>query len=239
MPPVSTLAPATTVALPRREIGSVMWSGDSVSYDLAPAVVASLTAAGLDVDTFASYYGFRLIADADHYDLMQLIPKRAAEIRPDVVLMQVSLWDTPDDEGTYRAALVELAGELDVLGASLVVIAAPPTGMDDMNAGMTRLFGVASALAHESETDNIEVLDSGAAWGPTFRRDFDGDGVPERKQDLIHVCGSGAAHFGAWLAPALAERYDGVDPGDPTQWAAAPWVLDSRYDDPVGTCALL
>ena len=234
-----TTVPPTTVPLPRQEIHSVMWAGDSVSYDLAPAVIASLTAAGLDVDTHASYYGFRLIADADHYDLSQLIPKEVAKVRPDVVLMQISLWDTPVDDDTYGAALVKLAVDLDVLGTSLVVVGAPPTAMDDMNEGMTRLFGVASDLAAVSATDNFDVLDPAPMWGPVFVRDFDGDGVPERKQDSIHVCGSGAAHFAAWLAPALAERYDGVEPGDPFSWASGSWGLDPRYDDPVGTCARL
>ena len=72
-----------------------------------------------------------------------------------------------------------------------------------------------------------------------FVRDVDGDGVPERKPDTIHVCGSGAAYFGAWLAPALAERYDGVEPGHPFSWAAGPWTTDQRYDEPVGSCARL
>ena len=135
--------------------------------------------------------------------------------------------------------LEQLAVDLDFLGASLVVVAAPPTERDDLSGPATRLFGVASDLAAESATDNLDVLDPASMWGPAFVRDFDGDGVPERKQDTIHVCGSGAAHFGAWLAPALAERYLGVEPGDPFSWAAGPWTTDARYDEPVGTCARL
>ena len=236
----SSTAPATTAApVPRRAITSVMWTGDSVSFDLAPAVTASLTAAGLDVDVFGSYYGFRLVADQDHYDLARIIPERAAEVRPEVVLMQVSFWDGPTDDDTYRAALEQLARELDFLGASLVVVAAPPTARDDLGGGTTRLFGLASDLAARSATDNLDVLDPAPMWGPVFVRDVDGDGVPERKPDTIHVCGSGAAYFGAWLAPALAERYDGVEPGHPFSWAAGPWTTDQRYDEPVGSCARL
>ncbi len=237
--PPRTDSATTAVPVPRQEIHSVMWTGDSVSFDLAPAVHASLTAAGLDVDNFGSYYGFRLIADQEHYDLTRIIPERAADVRPDVVLMQVSLWDAPADDDTYRAALEQLAVDLDFLGASLVVVAAPPTARDDLQDGATRLFGVATDLAAESATDNLDVLDPAPMWGPVFVADFDGDGVPERKKDTVHVCGSGAAHFGAWLAPALAERYDGVDPGDPFSWAAGPWATDQRYDEPVGTCARL
>jgi len=237
--PVRTVPTTTAVPVPRQEIHSVMWTGDSVSFDLAPAVQASLTAAGLDVDHFGSYYGFRVIADQEHYDLSRIIPERAAEVRPDVVLMQVSMWDALVDDDTYRAALEKMARELDFLGASLVVVAAPPIGMDELHQGATRLFGVARDMAAESATDNLDVLDSAPMWGPVYVTDFDGDGVPERKQDTVHVCGSGAAQFGAWLAPALAERYDGVVPGDPFAWAAGPWAADQRYDEPVGTCARL
>ncbi len=180
-----------------------------------------------------------MIADKEHYDLAKIIPERAAEVRPEVVLMQISFWDGTADDDTYRAALKQLAVDLDFLGASLVVVAAPPTERDDLGGGPTRLFGVATDLAAESATDNLDVLDPAPMWGPVFVRDFDGDGVPERKQDTIHVCGSGAAHFGAWLAPALAERYIGVEPGDPFSWAAGPWTTDARYDEPVGTCARL
>ena len=77
----------------------------------------------------------------------------------------------------------QLAGELNLLGASLVVVAAPPTGEPDLNDGVTRLFGVASDLAASSATDNLDVLDPAPLWGPVFVRDFDDDGVPERKRD--------------------------------------------------------
>ena len=236
--PALTVPPSTAVAVPRQEIHSVMWTGDSVSYDLAPVVVASLAAAGLDVDTYGSYPGFRLVADQGHYDLGRIIPQRAAEVRPEVVVMQISLWDTSVDDDTYHAALEQLAGELDLLGASLVVVGAPANAQDDTNGNATRLFGVATELVRQSTTDNIEVIDFGTEWRDGAI-DFDGDGIPERKRDGTHVCPSGAARFGVWLTQALAERYDGVEPGDPFTWAAGPWATDQRYDEPVGTCARL
>jgi hypothetical protein len=237
--PAAPTVPATTaIPVPRQEIHSVMWTGDSVSYDLAPGVVASLTAAGLDVDTYASNFGFRLIADGTQHPLAKLIPQQAAKIRPEVVLMQVSLWDISADDDTYRAALEQLGSDLNFLGASLVLVAAPPTGRDDLNDGATRLFGVASELAARSATDNIEVIDFGTQWHDGAI-DFDGDGIPERKRDDTHVCPSGAAQFGVWLTQALDERYDGLTPGDPFVWAAGSWTGDPRYDDPVGACARL
>ena len=183
--------PATTVAVPLQEIHSVMWTGDSVSFDLAPGVVASLTAAGLDVDVYGSYYGLRLVADKEHYDLAKIIPERAAEVRPEIVLMQISFWDGTADDDTYRAALKQLAVDLDFLGASLVVVAAPPTERADLGGGPTRLFGVATDLAAESVTDNLDVLDPAPMWGPVFVLDFDGDGVPEREQDTTPRLRSG------------------------------------------------
>ena len=64
--------------------------GDSVAYDLAPAVIASLTAAGLDVDDLESYPGFRLISDrASTIDLSRAsrsAPPNSARRRADADL---------------------------------------------------------------------------------------------------------------------------------------------------------
>ena len=45
------------------------------------------------------------------------------------------------------------------------------------------------------------------------------------------------SNFGVWLTDALNSRFEGLTPGDPAVWADALWVVDSRYDDPVGACA--
>jgi peptidoglycan/LPS O-acetylase OafA/YrhL/lysophospholipase L1-like esterase len=235
---------ATTAPVPQEAITSVLWAGDSVAHELGPAVDASLSAAGLEVDVVQSYPGFRLISpERSDIDLSKRLPARAAELQPDVVLLQISNWDGTADSDQYRAALVALAEELEPLGTKLVVVATPTTWNKDFNADHTRMFEIAANLADDPGEDgagrNIAVLDPRPIWGEPGVLDLNGDGTPERKRDGIHICPSGAAMFGAWLADALAERFDGVTPGDPAIWADALWVVDERYDEPVGACAPL
>jgi peptidoglycan/LPS O-acetylase OafA/YrhL len=234
----TTLVAPTTV-VPLTPIDSVLWAGDSVAHELAPAVTASLVAAGLEVDDLEAYPGFRLVSpERSDIDLSKLIPKRAGEVSPDLALLQISNWDTTADSDQYRAALIGLADELEPLGTKLVIVSTPITWDSDLNAEHARLFAVAAELADDGQGRNVAVLDASVVWGDEPGvRDLNGDGTPERKRDGIHVCPSGAASFGAWLADALAARFDGVTPGDPAVWADALWVVDKRYDEPVGTCA--
>ena len=236
----STIAPSTTEPIPPTPISSVLWAGDSVAYDMAPGVIASLTAAGLDVDDFDAYPGFRLVApERPDIDLSKRIPIRAAGRGSDLALMQISNWDRAVDSDAYRAALVGLAAELEPLGTKLMIVSPPTTWDGDLNADYDRLFEVAAGLAQDGAHLNIGVLDARSTWGEPGVLDLDGDGTPERKRDAIHVCPSGAASFGAWLANALDTRFDGVTPGDPAVWADGLWVFAERYDEPVGTCAPL
>ena len=184
---------------------------------------------------------FRLIADGTQHPLASSSRKQAAKIRPEVVLMQVSLWDISADDDTYRAALEQLAGELELLGTSLVVVAAPPTGMARLERRARRDCSAwRPELAAGAPPTTSRYIDSAAMWGTEWSCiDFDGDGIPERKRDDTHVCPSGAARFGVWLTQALDDRYDGLTPGDPFAWAAGSWTGDPRYDDPVGACARL
>jgi hypothetical protein len=105
-----------------------------------------------------------------------------------------------------------------------------------VNAELDRLAGVARDTAAASD-GRIVFIDTSAAWVSPPVLDSNGDGAPERKRDLIHVCPAGAANFAAWLTTELDTRFDGLTPVDPTTWASGEWVTDPRYDQPVGACA--
>ncbi len=234
---VDEVGVASRSPVERPVVSSAVWAGDSVAYDLAPAVIASLTAAGLAVDDLEAYPGFRLVTDRDNIDLRRLVVERVAEVGADLALVQISNWDTDVDSETYRIAVTDLAGELDLLGARLVLIATPPTASTDVNVELDRLFGVVVGLAGRDGPGNLSVVDSRPWWGAPGVLDLDADGSPERKRDLTHVCPSGAARFAALLADDLAMQFTGPVPGDPAVWADALWVFDERFDDPVGACA--
>ena len=69
-------------------------------------------------------------------------------------------------------------------------------------------------------------------WGPVFTQDVNGDKVPERKPDGVHVCPSGAAMYAIWLMNELQQRFTDFVPVPPALWATGEWVGDPRVHQP-------
>ena len=230
-----TTAAQTTTTLPRRLVRSVVWEGDSVAFDSALGVDAALKAAGLDASD-ATYFGVGLVPDKG-IDPMKVFVDPVLERRPDLVLFQISGWDaffTPDEQRTgfdaYTSAVL-------ATGAALVFVTPPPTDPDkpDVEQHFEVMLGFARDLAAQRPGE-AWVLDADALWG-AFAYDINGDGVPERKPDGVHVCPQGSALLGNWLAYELAILFDGITPAPPADWAGGDWVNDQRYDNPAGACA--
>jgi peptidoglycan/LPS O-acetylase OafA/YrhL len=231
---VETTAVATTVPEPRRMIDSAIWAGDSIAFELEPPVIAALEQAGVPV-TPGSFYGVRLMGPDQNIRLVSQLAGRLESSSADTVLMVMSPWDSDVADEEYAGGLRELADMLPPTG-QLIVITAPPLGNEDDNRELARLAAVATEVAAGSG-GRIAFVDTAPIWPTPAVRDADGDGVPERKADLAHICPAGGAQFAAWLVDVLAERFDGVAPVDPAAWAGGPWVTDPRYDRPVGACA--
>ncbi len=234
--PTTVAAPPTTVPPPQLgPIGHAVWAGDSVAYDLAPAVAAALGAGGVDLDVTAAFVGLRMVHPEPSNSLSKAMRVRL-ESGADTVILQLSTWDGPTDEADQRRALTYARDLVLSHDARLVVVGAPPVVDEATNTGDARMAAIAQELAAGDPT-HVAFLDPTPVWGPSAVLDLDGDGTPERKRDLVHVCPSGAARFALWLSNELAMRFSGVTPTDPTTWAAGSWVTDKRYDMPVGTCA--
>jgi hypothetical protein len=99
----------------------------------------------------------------------------------------------------------------------------------------SRLKRIVRELA-AAAPDRVTVLDPEPVWGRSVERDRDGDGVPERWADEIHVCPQGAARWTAWLLAELALRYRGVQPADAASWVNGAWLDDPRWQDSPGQC---
>jgi len=219
-------------------VGTVMWDGDSLAYDQAPAVVAALQAAGVDVvDT--SGLGQRLTAYDDGRDPLARIvdgfDNAPADQPVDLVVHQLTVWDAGADPAAQLTALENLAALTAARGARLVLVTAPVVipylsapGTDDLVANAQRV-----AAASDGQ---VVVLDQSSVLGDEFVEDLDGDGVPERKPDGVHVCPSGAARVAAWLIPELTLRFSGIEAVAPSTWVEGAWTLDPRFDDPPGAC---
>jgi len=235
--PPGTTSPTVPPAV-LAEVRTVLWDGDSLAFDQAPAVVAALQAAGVTV-VDSSQVGGRLTAYDDGRDpLGRLVAGFAADPADqpvDLVIHQLTVWDAAADPVSQQQALAALADLAAANGARLVLLTAPVVAPDMAEPGMADLVANAEQLAAASG-GQVVVVDQTPVFGDEFAYDLDGDGVPERKPDGVHVCPSGAARVAAWLIPELAFRFNGIAVVPPSAWVEGPWSQDPRFNDPPGAC---
>jgi hypothetical protein len=218
----------------------VVWWGDSIAYDAAPGVLAAMRASGPAVATQA--YPGKGTVKSRFYDPAAHLPGDfAAAGAYDLVVAQLSEWDLTASLDLQVAGLEQFYADVVAARptASVVFVTAPPTAQtpgDDPD--RVRLRAAAATVAAE-HPGRAWLFDAEAVWGQTFERDMDGDGIPERKADKVHICPSGAARFAAWLVSQLAATFDGFTPPPDLSWVSGSWSKDKRYNDPPGTCARL
>lgn len=236
---VPTPSPTTsTPVVPGPPVRTVVWDGDSLAWDQAPAVVAALGASGLTAISTAEVGG-RLTPYEDGRDPLARVQAGLAQAptgQPvDLIVHQLTVWDADADPASQLAALEGLAALASANGARLVLVTAPVVAPDMSSPGTADLEANARRVAAGSD-GQVVVLDQSVVFGDEFVDDLDGDGVPERKPDGIHVCPAGAARMAAWLIPELGSRFSGVTVVEPAVWAGGEWAQDPRYDDPPGAC---
>lgn len=229
--PVATEPSAT---LPVRRISTVMWQGDSVAFDAAPGIVAALSAAGLSAENVTAV-GAGLVDPTPEFHSLAYFGDPIVARQPDVVIFQLSGWDAGHTEPEQRSAFAAYTELVLDTSATLVFVTPPPVDATRVASNVDFMQQLAESLAAE-RPDRVSVWDSAALWGP-FAYDTNGDGVPERKRDGVHVCPQGSAVMGAWLAQQLDTYFDGVAPAPPSEWATGSWVTEQRYDNPLGACA--
>jgi peptidoglycan/LPS O-acetylase OafA/YrhL len=230
----TTIAFTTTTTTLLAPTTRILMTGDSIAFDEWPAVAAAMDASKIAIDSYVSP-GAGLLDTK--YDSSVSIDKAVADLHPDLVLYQGSLWDygTPADQ---RAAYDRFANVVLAAGARLALITIPPLRDDQATSQLATLTQVMHEVADE-HPGQVFVLDSDGAWGAEFTQDVNGDKVPERKPDGVHVCPSGAAMYAVWLQGELQRRFEGFVPAPPAEWATGKWVDDPRYTQPTGICARL
>ncbi len=221
---------------PAHIAAQVLWIGDSVAADLAPALTAAFASAGVTwLD--AAGDGLRLTPGGG-VDPLDLYPRVLAERTFDTVVVQLSYWDSPADIDQLRRSLGWFRDQVFARGAHLVFVTPPPVREDLVDPGLARQIEVAAELVAAGE-GRVHLVDSMPAWGPTMAFDIDGDGAPDRKPDGVHVCPQGAARFAAWLVGDLGIRFAGIAVAPPETWVAGDWTSSQRYDTPTGACVAL
>jgi peptidoglycan/LPS O-acetylase OafA/YrhL len=235
--PVATpvAAPTTTVEPLLAPTTRVLMVGDSIAFDVWPAVASALFADRISIGGYVSP-GAGLLDT--RYDSTTEIDKKVVDFKPDLVLYEGSLWDFGTAEA-QRAAYERFTDFVLGHGARLALISIPPLRADHQDpANLGSLTGIMRDIAAEHPGEVI-FLNSDEVWGPVFAQDVNGDKVPERKPDGVHVCPSGAAMYAIWLMNALQQHFTGFEPAPPASWATGEWVGDPRYLNPAGICAAL
>ena len=230
----TTVEPTTTTTTLFAATTRVMMTGDSIAFDEWPAVAAAMTASGVAIGSYVSPGAGVLDTK---YDSSVVIEKAVSDFHPDLVLYQGSLWDygSPAEQ---RSAYDRFASVIVATGARLAFVTVPPLGDDQADKQLATLSGMMQEVA-DQYPGQVFVLNSDGAWGPTFTQDVNGDKVPERKPDGVHVCPSGAAMYALWLMSELQLRFTDFVPAPPAKWATGKWVRDPRYTTPAGICAKL
>lgn len=222
------------VVLP--EIGPVLWVGDSVANDLAPALGAAFGAAGVPWTNGAGD-GVRFTPGGG-VDPVELWTRVLDGATFSTVVLHLSYWDSPADLDMLRVSFSWFRDTVVARGARLVIVTPPPVRDDLVDPGLARQIQVAQELV-DGSAGAVVLVDSAPLWGPTMAYDIDGDGAPDRKPDGVHVCPQGAARFANWFVAELATRFAGITPQPAAAWAAGPWATDARYDTPAGACVAL
>jgi peptidoglycan/LPS O-acetylase OafA/YrhL len=228
-------ATTTTVAALLAPTTRVLMVGDSIAFDVWPAVASAMFAGKISIGGYVSP-GAGLLDN--RYDSTTEINQKVIDFHPDLVLYEGSLWDFGTAE-VQRAAYERFADFVLGQGARLALISIPPLRADHQDpANLGSLTGIMRDIAAE-HPGQVIFLNSDEVWGPVFTQDVNGDKVPERKPDGVHVCPSGAAMYAIWLTSELQQHFADFEPAPLASWAAGEWVGDPRYLNPTGICAAL
>ncbi len=228
---------STTLVQQKPVVSSLYYLGDSVAYDMWPAIGAILSAA--NVTAFSGAFGGAgIVPTAENTTPLESLAAELDRHNSDLLILQLSVWDAQQDDSKQQAALDDLATFVTARNLQLVFVSFPSISTDRSEPGQTTLEDKARAVANQSD-GSIIYLDQRLVLGDVFTLDIDGDGNPERKRDGIHVCPTGALRSAQWLIQELSTRFEGITPPIDDSWVTGEWANDSRYDSPPGACAPL
>jgi peptidoglycan/LPS O-acetylase OafA/YrhL len=232
-----TTTTSTTLVKQKPLVSSLYYLGDSVAYDMWPAIEAELNAANVNVHSGA-FGGVGIVPTDVNTTPLQSLAVELDRYVVNLLILQLSVWDAQQGDDQQQAALVELAKFVADRNLQLVFVSFPSIADDRSEPGQISLEDKARAIADQSD-GSIIYLDQRSVLGDVFIRDIDGDGNPERKRDGIHVCPTGALRSAQWLIQELSTRFEGITAPVDDSWVTGEWAKDSRYDSPPGACAPL
>lgn len=223
-PTTPTTAASTTTAAPRARF---VLAGDSMMYDVAPAVQAALDPSAAEVVPLVVPSLFSPTVEASLDDAVRTEPT-------DAVVVMVGVWETGYETSTglevvqpgwgdgYRTeVLVPFADRMASYGTHLVLLAHPPMRTPDEEGRFAAVYEQWARLAAE-RPDTVTFARSGPWLGAGDYVEVvelpDGSRTRLRRTDGVHLCAEGAIRIASGLVDLLADVV-----GEP--WA--PVLVDS------------
>ena len=231
----STTTTTTTIVPSGPPVTTLFWYGDSIAHDTWPPLEAVLTEAGIDARSGA-FGGVGLVARDGFADPFGVLTTHLDEVQPDLVVMQLSIWDGYESSDDQIAAFEQLGQLIDERDLRLALVTIPVRSQEQADPGEAVLVANAQQFAAD-HADRVVFLDQREVFGDTFAFDIDGDGNPERKRDGVHLCPTGALAITFWLTKQLQVHYEGIVMPTGSEWILGDWRSNERYDDPPGACA--
>ena len=241
----TTLVPAGTKpsnrVLTAEDPLRVMVVGDSVTYEIEPALSAALEHTGLVSSSNRTQVGFGL-SRWPVYPWWEVWPPFLAEVNPEAVVFQTGIWDVnevfygdlrrpvPEDVDWTEQYVFLMEVAVEVLTADGAILfwqtmlpSTDPAPVERLN----RLVG--DLTGRDDRVILVDLTPGFTDSDGAYRRlvDRDGELWPLRKVDEVHLCRQGAEVAARITAEAIVSHFglrllDG--------WEDGPWRSDPRFD---------
>jgi hypothetical protein len=228
--PAAETKAAETVQTPAAGAPSVLWIGDSVAENEAPALEAALTAAGASFINQSSAGGGTVVDSGGKVSEIaqnswKTVSGAIEKTKPNTVVYQITTydWGTPEQQ---EAGYQKLADEAESVGADLVIVSMPPIVIDEFYAPYAAEMATAPDSARavaEGSDGKVTFLDASALWGTDASAT-----KAQRGTDGIHACQQASASFAAWFMTEFAKT-SGLKPAAPESWATGEWTSAETY----------
>jgi hypothetical protein len=145
-PQLTTTTTSTTLVQPKPVVSSLYYLGDSVAYDMWPAIEAELNAANVTVHSGA-FGGVGIVPTDVNTTPLQSLATELDLHNVDLLILQLSVWDAQQDDSKQQAALDDLVTFVADRNLRLVFVSFPSIAADRSEPGQISLEDKARAIA--------------------------------------------------------------------------------------------
>ncbi|MGK2929710.1 MAG: hypothetical protein ACSLFO_09060 [Acidimicrobiales bacterium] len=228
-PVTTTTAPTTTTTRPPP---TIIVAGDSIFYDVSPALEAALDPMVADVVPL-------IVPSIAAESSRETLLRRVDESNPELVVVAVGVWERayqasngaalgdPGFAETYSVEVLDPVRErIEAAGGHLIVMGPPKVWEESTNVqfGELEMIWGSYAALHPS----VDFLDSDiwVSEAGTFV-EFDETGPTTarlRRTDRVHLCAEGARRVASGLIAEFATRLDIDGSATAAGWEEAAWT---------------